>query len=693
MSQPFLWGSHIALPTGISDADVTALSNGTFLVIGKTEAATQNARLKGWIYNADGSLKAEQIIETQPYGGAFSDLSLTRIANNPFAVELPDGRIALTWSIASSAPGHVGAWLGIYGSDLKPLGKPLSVAGMPTDPTSPAGQFKADDAIGLPDGRVIATYRSLGGTAFLRVLNSDGTLSNPLELGPTLPSNMGDGFGSVADLTALTNGKVVAAFRAGGGENKIYVLDPSAPGVPVVLKEISIPVVSEPGVIPIEVTALEGGRFVVTWTEAGRVGTSGSEPVMTVRYQIFNSEGAKLTEPLAFYATLGEAESVGTPGVVALPGGGFALAAQVFTSAATNASEVRLAVFDATGTRVSEKLLASSPAAGNTVSLEGLSLLADGRIAALMSNGIQIIDTRDKAIVLKGTARSDQYIGTAFDDTLDGGAGADILNGGNGIDFVSFASAGSGVVANLSGGSAGDAAGDVYASIEGLLGSSFGDVFTGNGAAILKGRGGNDTYFVKAGDSVEEKAQEGHDSVVASGTYALHVDADIEVLKLSGLSSKASAHLTGSATDNTLIGHAGNNRLKGEGGNDILHGGLGKDILTGGRGKDKFVFNTKPGKTNLDQVTDYKVADDTIWLDNKVFTKLGKKGTEAKPVKLSSKFFTLGDKAKDANDYILYDKKTGYLSYDKDGSGSAAAIKIAKLQKNLKMSHHEFFVV
>ena len=39
----------------------------------------------------------------------------------------------------------------------------------------------------------------------------------------------------------------------------------------------------------------------------------------------------------------------------------------------------------------------------------------------------------------------------------------------------------------------------------------------------------------------------------------------------------------------------------------------------------------------------------------------------------------LNFKAKDGNDYILYNKNTGVLSYDVDGSGSTAAVAFAVL--------------
>ncbi|AWM86186.1 hypothetical protein C4E04_05155 [Microvirga sp. 17 mud 1-3] len=139
--------------------------------------------------------------------------------------------------------------------------------------------------------------------------------------------------------------------------------------------------------------------------------------------------------------------------------------------------------------------------------------------------------------------------------------------------------------------------------------------------------------------------------------------------------------------------------LVGGAGNDKFYGGYGNDKLTGLGGADVFVFNTKLGtaktdrKVNFDTITDFKPREDKIWLDNKIFTKLGKKGTEASPAKLNKKFFKFGTKAGDKDDYVIYDKKTGILSYDADGSGAKAAIEIAKLAKNLKLTYHDFAIV
>lgn len=157
--------------------------------------------------------------------------------------------------------------------------------------------------------------------------------------------------------------------------------------------------------------------------------------------------------------------------------------------------------------------------------------------------------------------------------------------------------------------------------------------------------------------------------------------------------SNGADKLNGGAGADILSGGLGKDKLYGLEGNDRLHGGAESDMLVGGLGKDAFVFDIKPSKSNVDWITDYTVKADSIYLDNGVFTKLGKMGSIAAPSEIKKSLFTIGTKAADKNDYLVYNKKTGALSYDADGSGSGKSVKIATLPENLKMTYHDFFVI
>jgi Ca2+-binding RTX toxin-like protein len=151
----------------------------------------------------------------------------------------------------------------------------------------------------------------------------------------------------------------------------------------------------------------------------------------------------------------------------------------------------------------------------------------------------------------------------------------------------------------------------------------------------------------------------------------------------------------GSPFDDVFKAGKHNDVLGGGLGNDRLWGGPGKDTLTGGKGKDVFVFDSKPNRrSNLDKVKDYVARDDAVWLENGIFTKLGKHGTELRPKTLKKAFFTVGTDAKDRNDYLVYDDKTGKLFYDGDGSGARIkAVESAVFTTKPKLTFTEFCII
>ena len=58
-----------------------------------------------------------------------------------------------------------------------------------------------------------------------------------------------------------------------------------------------------------------------------------------------------------------------------------------------------------------------------------------------------------------------------------------------------------------------------------------------------------------------------------------------------------------------------------------------------------------------------------------------------------SAFFHAGAAAADANDYIVYNQATGFLSYDADGNGSHAAISFAVLTNHVVLNASDFVVI
>lgn len=267
--------------------------------------------------------------------------------------------------------------------------------------------------------------------------------------------------------------------------------------------------------------------------------------------------------------------------------------------------------------------------------------------------------------VAYGGAGNDYLVGWYSDDVMNGGASSDTLYGAGGKDRVE---GGLGVDTVVFGG--------VRASYS--IGQS------GDGSIIVYGAEGTTTI------TGVESFQFADVILNATGIFNIGTSAS-DVL----WGTNASERLSGSSGHDTIYGGAGNDTIYSGSGNDRIRGGTGKDYLKGESGNDYFTFDTKPSKsTNLDKIADYNVKYDTIWLDNAVFTKLGKSGSMTKPVKINKSYFAIGTKAKDKNDYVVYDNKKGVLFYDQDGSGTKyKQVEIATLSKNLKMTYSDFFAV
>ncbi|MGO4705577.1 cadherin domain-containing protein [Microvirga sp. 2MCAF38] len=194
-------------------------------------------------------------------------------------------------------------------------------------------------------------------------------------------------------------------------------------------------------------------------------------------------------------------------------------------------------------------------------------------------------------------------------------------------------------------------------------------------------------YETKAQHTITVNASNGYGAGTTS-TFVLNVLDVVETTPLTLYGTSGVDFLQGEAGNDVIYGYGGNDMLRGEVGNDKLYGGAGKDVLVGGDGQDIFVFDTKPNKkTNVDKILDFSVKDDTIHLAKSIFKTLTKKGV------LKKDWLYTGSSAHDADDHIIYNKKTGALYYDADGTGASAQVQIASLSKGLKMTTKDFFVI
>jgi Ca2+-binding RTX toxin-like protein len=198
---------------------------------------------------------------------------------------------------------------------------------------------------------------------------------------------------------------------------------------------------------------------------------------------------------------------------------------------------------------------------------------------------------------LRGSDFDDVLIGDASTNRLNGGPGADTLDGGGGFDYASYQNSSGGLTVSLADPSAntGEAAGDTYISIEGLIGSNFDDTLIGDsnnnwlaggtGADALDGQAGFDyaAYFTAVAAVTASLANPGSNTGDAAGDSYLSIEG--------------------------LVGSNLNDTLTGDGGNNGLLGGLGADTLAGGQGADAFLYtstsDSRPGANQYDTIVDF----------------------------------------------------------------------------------------
>jgi Ca2+-binding RTX toxin-like protein len=274
----------------------------------------------------------------------------------------------------------------------------------------------------------------------------------------------------------------------------------------------------------------------------------------------------------------------------------------------------------------------------------GVQDLADGPPPA---SGVTILGTAGNDIInatqtVPGrplpTQGADTINGGDGNDIIDGLGGADVVSGGNGNDTITYSSA----------------------------------------AASIGGNAGRDVLILRSADAInlENAADQSAGSPLVTGMD------DVD-----GRTATVGLNITGNIYTNTLRGGSAADILSAGAGVDTINGGGGNDTLTGGTGKDTFQFDTAlSATTNVDRIIDFNVVDDTIALENAVFTALTATGT------LAAGAFRIGAAALDADDRIIYNTTTGALIYDANGNAAGGAVQFALLSANLALTNADFLV-
>jgi Ca2+-binding RTX toxin-like protein len=321
-----------------------------------------------------------------------------------------------------------------------------------------------------------------------------------------------------------------------------------------------------------------------------------------------------------------------------------------------------------------------------------------------MSGGSDDVSGGDGDDQIFGNGGNDALAGGAGNDRVEGGAGRDVITGDTGNDTLS----GGDELDDLNGGEGDDAldGGAGVDFLKDMLGTN--QIKGGDGADILFIDANFADVIINGADGVLRIVGNGFANTLADVEFFQFLDKSYSAAELLPDAiigtSKADKKLNGTAAgeriegrngddrikagtgDDIVLGGRGKDRIDGGAGNDRMDGGAGADQLGGGAGADSFVFASKLGKSNIDKINGFSVADDTLLLDNAIFKALG-------DGPLGATAFRTGKTAKDGDDHILYDAKKGTLSYDADGKGGKAAIEFATLSKNLALTVEDFLVI
>lgn len=269
---------------------------------------------------------------------------------------------------------------------------------------------------------------------------------------------------------------------------------------------------------------------------------------------------------------------------------------------------------------------------------------------------------------LSGRAGDDFLSGGAGNDYLNGSAGRDALWGDDGFDYAVYSLSSGGLTIDLqfSLANSGDGLGDIFSSVEGIIGSTFADNLRGDqNANWLWGNGGADYLFGRAGDDVLVGSDDADTLVGEEGLdilygnegvdylyggaggdflnggngfdYALYafssgsIVADLQFAQsqnvgesvgdvyagIEGITgSDFGDSIRGDAGANWLWGNGGDDYLYGRDGNDALVGGRGHDLLSGGSGSDQFHFGAGDGQDIIFDMQSGYGEGDTIWLSS-----------------------------------------------------------------------------
>lgn len=437
---PAKWGTEFRVNTthdgGQFDSQVVALKDGRFLSVwtdaSQTGADTSGNAVRAQLFNAMGA----------PVGGEWLvNTSTLNWQYQPAVSVLANNRLVVSWTESTGQASNGSLKAQVFGSNGAAVGVELAV-------NANASTLSTESSItGLSDGRFVVAWKDstyVAGDVTDSNIRAQVFSNSGERLGSEFQVNsIGTGHQFLPAITALENGRFVVTWTDNSGTEgdstwavraRLFNSDGLAQGSDFLVNNTTAGSQYEPAI-----TLLSDGRFVATWTHW----STNAE----IRAQIFDAEGNRSGSEISVSATTPSVAF--TPSVAALADGRFVVTWYDQRGADGDPGDsIRAQVVNADGTLLGLKFLVNTTGL-SIQNVPSVTALADGRFVVTwtdeslvdgVDNGAQvrgqIFDARASAVTLNGGAFADEFVGTAWNDMLSGGAGNDTLRGGEGADTL-----------------------------------------------------------------------------------------------------------------------------------------------------------------------------------------------------------------------------------------------------------------
>ena len=233
----------------------------------------------------------------------------------------------------------------------------------------------------------------------------------------------------------------------------------------------------------------------------------------------------------------------------------------------------------------------------------------------------------------------------------------------------------------------------------GLMGVHFDPNSLGASGPMIENHGTIEAFYagivIEGGAGIDAKVVNHKGAVIDGNLYALVSEDKLDLMN----KGKIEGAVITSDFDDKIINKGkikgdvtlgdGNDVFKNKGKkakSDLIDTGDGHDLVVFGKKADKLLFDSAlDASTNIDTVKKFQSGKDKFYLDEDIFSTIT-------PGTLTNAQFHKGTSAADADDRIIYDKASGALYYDADGTGGTAQVQFAKFDPGTKVKAGDFTI-